>query len=268
MSGLGRRSHYRKHLTDSVLNDFPEPNPPYERIAKVIGTRGSNQFELVVDPRDDILDETPQLAILPTKFRKLVWLKRNDYVICAVAQEDEAAGDAGSSTTHRGKNHEGGIRYMIEHILYKDQVKHLKEKGLWPKHEFFWDEKNNISRDNDDDDDDDTKNDSEVNSSISSNNSDTTSSSLLSSSSFPIDLPSPILLASSMVLAIASTGSIFELSGGSPVLGFVPTLVIAIMGIPLCLFLFYAAIQKGIAETEADDIAYSNQRRRGSGNKW
>eukprot|EP00557_Chaetoceros_sp_GSL56_P004341 CAMPEP_0176495726 /NCGR_PEP_ID=MMETSP0200_2-20121128/10816_1 /TAXON_ID=947934 /ORGANISM="Chaetoceros sp., Strain GSL56" /LENGTH=227 /DNA_ID=CAMNT_0017893635 /DNA_START=97 /DNA_END=780 /DNA_ORIENTATION=- len=155
MSGLGRRSHYRKHLTDSVLNDFPEPNPPYERIAKVIGTRGSNQFELVVDPRDDILDETPQLAILPTKFRKLVWLKRNDYVICAVAQEDEAAGDAGSSTTHRGKNHEGGIRYMIEHILYKDQVKHLKEKGLWPKHEFFWDEKNNISRDNDDDDDDD-----------------------------------------------------------------------------------------------------------------
>jgi probable RNA-binding protein EIF1AD len=137
MSGLGRRSHYRKHLTDSVLNDFPEPNPPYERIAKVVGTRGSNQFELVVDPRDDPLDETPQLAILPTKFRKLVWLKRNDYVICAVGEENDRGDEAGGG---------GGIRYMIEHILYKDQVKHLKEKGLWPKNEFFWDEKNNSSR--------------------------------------------------------------------------------------------------------------------------
>jgi Translation initiation factor 1A / IF-1. len=147
MSGLGRRSHYRKHLTDSVLNDFPEPNPPYERIAKVVGTRGSNQFELVVDPHDDPLDETPQLAILPTKFRKLVWLKRNDYVICAVAQEN-GHGNRGSSSN---SSSEGGIRYMIEHILYKDQVKHLKEKGLWPKHEFFSDEKHDIGRQIDED---------------------------------------------------------------------------------------------------------------------
>lgn len=83
---------------------------------------------------------------------------------------------------------------------------------------------------------------------------------------YPINLPSPILLASSMVLAIASTGSIFELSAGDSstvVLGFVPTLGIAVLGVPLCLFLFYAAIQKGIAETEADDAAYQ----RGGANK-
>jgi hypothetical protein len=84
-----------------------------------------------------------------------------------------------------------------------------------------------------------------------------------------------------MVLAIASIGSIFELTttsdggqggggGGAEstaeelLLGFVPTLGIAIVGLPLCLFLFYAAIQKGIAETEADDAAY--QRRGGNNN--
>ena len=127
MAGLGRRSHYRKHLTDSVLNDLPEPHEN-ERIAKVLGTRGGNQFELVIDPQDGELDTTPQLAILPTKFRKLVWLKRNDYVICAVADDDD-------------KGDEAGIRYMVTHILYKEQVKHLKDKGFWPNHDFFLDEK-------------------------------------------------------------------------------------------------------------------------------
>lgn len=124
MAGLGRRSHYRKHLTDSVLNDLPEPKEN-ERIAKVTGTRGSNQFDIIVDPQSvDINEEDMKavLAILPTKFRKLVWLKRNDYVIVQCADSDDD---------------ESGIRYMIEHILYKDQVKHLKDKNLWPKHELF-----------------------------------------------------------------------------------------------------------------------------------
>ena len=159
MSGLGRRSHYRKHLTDSVLHDFPEPNIENgERIAKVVGTRGSNQFEIIVAQtsassiessiKDDDKEEIPdlikvnkseiqigskedqsQLAILPTKFRKLVWLKRNDFVIVSSgdSNQEESGKDALS----------GGIRYMIKHILYKDQVKHLKEKGFWPTDPFF-----------------------------------------------------------------------------------------------------------------------------------
>ena len=77
----------------------------------------------------------------------------------------------------------------------------------------------------------------------------------------PIDVPSPVLLASSMVLAIASTGSIFELSGGSPVMGFIPSLALSVVGIPLCLFLFYAAIRKGIVETEEDDKKFQQNNR-------
>ncbi len=170
MSGLGRRSHYRKHLTDSVLNDFPEPTHPNQRIAKVVGTRGSNQFELIVSPPTynqhlqqqdgengindsnndnlnkeiiadneedkDYLDMTTQLSILPTKYRKLIWLKRNDYVICECAQDDDYDQP---SKIKNSSSIEGGIRFMITHILYKDQIKHLKDKNLWPLHSFFSD---------------------------------------------------------------------------------------------------------------------------------
>lgn len=119
MAGLGRRTHYRKHLTDSVLNDLPEPKV-HERVAKVVSTRGLNQFDILVASDDSVVDRKPQLAILPTKFHKLVWVKRNDYVI--VETGDDAKND----------DDESGIRYIISHILYKDQVKHLQSKDLWP----------------------------------------------------------------------------------------------------------------------------------------
>ena len=50
MAGLGRRPHYCKHLTDAVLHDLPEPNGIGERIARVVGTRGGNMFDVVVAP--------------------------------------------------------------------------------------------------------------------------------------------------------------------------------------------------------------------------
>lgn len=186
MAGLGRRTHYRKHLTDSVLHDLPEPKDD-ERIAKVVSTRGGNQFDIVLAvpaPPSTTTTElrvsgnnnnngsysggrTPQLAILPTKFHKLVWVKRNDYVIVQTGTmegEDDNDSDEDHSddkidhvnnssnssndeennndddnddepttrTTKELDHHQGGIRYIITHILYKDQVKHLRVKGLWP----------------------------------------------------------------------------------------------------------------------------------------
>lgn len=80
------------------------------------------------------------------------------------------------------------------------------------------------------------------------------------SSDVPLDVPSPILLASSMVLAIASTGSVFDLIGGNtPAIGFIPAAAVAVLGLPTCLFLFYAAVKKGMAETEEDDAKYSRR---------
>lgn len=119
MAGLGRRTHYRKHLTDSVLHDFPEPQED-ERIAKVVASRGSNQFDVLLPHQ-----EKTMLAILPTKFRKLVWVKRNDFVI--VQTTDEGIDESDTTTSA------GTIRCIINHILYKEQVNHLKTKGLWPE---------------------------------------------------------------------------------------------------------------------------------------
>jgi probable RNA-binding protein EIF1AD len=116
MAGLGRRSAYRKHLTDSVLNDLPVPGEN-ECIAKIVTTRGGNQFEIITSETLEI----PELALLPTKFHKLVWVRRDDYVIVQGASGDDDLFKR------------GGVRFIINHILYKEQIKHLRSKNLWPK---------------------------------------------------------------------------------------------------------------------------------------
>lgn len=116
MAGAGRRSNYRKHLTDHVLNDLPIPTKS-QRIAQVQATRGGNQFEIQVEGQE-------HLALLPAKFHKLVWVKRGDYVI--VEKGDEPSSEL------EGVENASGIRFMIAHILYKEQIKHLRGNGLWP----------------------------------------------------------------------------------------------------------------------------------------
>lgn len=194
MAGLGRRTHYRKHLTDSILHDLPEPKSDCESIAKVVNTRGGNQFDVllpttkksistdgVVGDDNQQLQQTPQLAILPTKFHKLVWVKRGDFVIVQMgitddgeekeeanknidsattdnddenddndsepktaspsSSENQSAGGTAAASGGGGGGGDGGggvgtgIRFMITHILYKDQVKHLKSNGFWPEND-------------------------------------------------------------------------------------------------------------------------------------
>lgn len=126
MAGLGRRTHYRKHLTDSVLHDLPEPSPPHSLVAKIVATRGSNQFDV------KLADGQQELAILPTKFRKLVWLKRNDFVIVETVTDEDDDNEDDRTGEATKTNDSGGIRCMISHILYQEQIKHLVGKGLWP----------------------------------------------------------------------------------------------------------------------------------------
>ena len=149
MAGLGRRTHYRKHLTDSIIYDFPEPDK-HECIAKVVATRGGNQFDIILPTKEEKdgthndadnkkqHEHESQLAILPTKFNKLVWVKRNDFVIVETVKDNETDQDdkkGDSEPMPTTTNIHDGIRFMISHILYKDQVKHLQSKGLWPNHD-------------------------------------------------------------------------------------------------------------------------------------
>jgi len=159
MAGLGRRTHYRKHLTDSVLYDLPEPKE-YERIAKVVATRGGNQFDIILAETSSSNTEiinTSGLAILPTKFHKLVWVKRNDYVIVQTgidkitdddSGEEDGQKDVEENVSETSVNNDAkrtGIRFIISHILYKDQVKHLVSKGLWPKNDMEFSVNENIN---------------------------------------------------------------------------------------------------------------------------
>lgn len=68
----------------------------------------------------------------------------------------------------------------------------------------------------------------------------------------PIDAPSGILLLMSSVLAIASVGSVFELTGGHPTYGTQVTAIILAVSLPGFLFLFYSAIRKGQQEALDD----------------
>ena len=105
MSGASRKSQYRKHLTDQVLNEFPEPNfDANEHIAQILASRGGNLYEV------DIGKDGEELAMLPAKFNKLVWVKRGDFVI--VQGEQEA-----TENDESGKGNK--VRFLIKHVLYK-----------------------------------------------------------------------------------------------------------------------------------------------------
>ena len=79
--------------------------------------------------------------------------------------------------------------------------------------------------------------------------------------SYPLNFPSPLLLASSILLTIASTGSLFKMLDEPPQLGFATTA--AAIGIEFILagYLFYAAILKATAETEEDDREFNKPRK-------
>ena len=116
MSGAGRKGAYRKGVMEEVMNGLPEPEEG-EVVARVRAPRGGNVLEVTCG------DGSEGLAILPTRFRKLVWVKRGDYLIVSGATSDIEVGQDGSV---------GAVRYRVSHILYKDQVRHLKNAGLWP----------------------------------------------------------------------------------------------------------------------------------------
>ena len=73
-------------------------------------------------------EKTSYLVSMPTKFRKNVWIKRGDYCIVEPIEEGDK------------------VKAEIVQILYKEQIKFIKEQGLWPPQ--FSDEKENESKNN------------------------------------------------------------------------------------------------------------------------
>lgn len=77
-------------------------------------------------PQLQLADGSSELAMMPTKFKKLIWIKRGDFVILSASAE---AGERSASAS--GAVESFKVNFMIKHILTKPQVKHIQQVGLW-----------------------------------------------------------------------------------------------------------------------------------------
>lgn len=109
---MKRKSKYRKHVETSILEDLPVPEGD-EVLVVVVGQRGGNLVE--VKPIKDETNEGISLCMLPSKFRKLVWVRRGTVLIASRALDDYET----------AKKEKGKVKYTVNHILFQDQIKHL-----------------------------------------------------------------------------------------------------------------------------------------------
>ena len=115
MSGCKRRSHYRKHVSQSALGDAPELEEG-DDVVRVIGSRGGNIFEV------ESGDGSRSLARLPTKFHKLVWVKRGSFLVVSSSSADYLT----------SKGEAGKVVFNVKAVLLEEQVAALKEDPIWP----------------------------------------------------------------------------------------------------------------------------------------
>lgn len=132
MSGAGRRSGYRKSVTASYENDYPTPSEErQEYIGKVRGNRGTNIFEF------ELANGSVELARMPNKFKKVIWVKRNDYLIVqslmitsipttTVFASITEGSKVEQSDISVSSEDEAKVKYEIIHILNKQQIKYIK----------------------------------------------------------------------------------------------------------------------------------------------
>ena len=116
MSGAKRRTKYRKQVEDDVLYGTPEPGEN-QTIVVMVESRGGNLLEVMST------EGKTSLCRLPTKFRKLIWVKRGTYMIVTMQAEEER-------TFETASGEKGKVVYTVEHVLFKDQIKHLKQKDF------------------------------------------------------------------------------------------------------------------------------------------
>eukprot|EP01121_Diplochlamys_sp_Union-15-3_P013912 TRINITY_DN4385_c0_g1_i3.p1 TRINITY_DN4385_c0_g1~~TRINITY_DN4385_c0_g1_i3.p1 ORF type:complete len:113 (-),score=7.98 TRINITY_DN4385_c0_g1_i3:218-556(-) len=102
-------SRARKHVTQTVLTSFPEPEKN-QKIVQVLALKGSNICEVEYPTGEK------HLYRFPSKFNKRIWIKRGDYLIVQPYED----------FTHSKK-----IRGDITNVLYDKQIKHLKNRMLW-----------------------------------------------------------------------------------------------------------------------------------------
>lgn len=128
MSGSKRKSQYRKSVTTNYLHTNITLDEG-DDIAKIICSRGANLFEIEVSE-----DEKNGLGLLPNKFRNLIWIKRNDFVIVTTTSELDNVESAPESVP-KAAGAELLVplkRFEIKEILNAEHIKHLRSSNQWP----------------------------------------------------------------------------------------------------------------------------------------
>ena len=107
---------YETRTSLAVTGDWCQPSPlPRPGLVistvsfQVVAGRGNNLHEVVNEKEETFL------VSMPTKFRKNVWIKRGDFVLVSPIEEGDK------------------VKAEIISILYKDQIKHIKNEKLWPE---------------------------------------------------------------------------------------------------------------------------------------
>eukprot|EP00038_Savillea_parva_P010409 m.190056 g.190056 ORF g.190056 m.190056 type:complete len:194 (-) comp17937_c0_seq1:241-822(-) len=112
MSKKKERETRTKKDVVHALHEYPIPDTERgEYIAQVVGPAGNN-LHLIRLP-----DGEECLCSMPNRFRKNIWIKRNDFLIVWPIDEGDK------------------VKAEIVHVLMKEHVRHLRNRGLWP-HEF------------------------------------------------------------------------------------------------------------------------------------
>ncbi|KAN0028129.1 hypothetical protein ACTFIV_009961 [Dictyostelium citrinum] len=112
-------SHARKHVTNQSLNSSLKLEND-QNIVKVIDMRGGNVVEVQYPNGSTVL------AIIPSKFKNVLWIKKGNYAI--IDKEDESSKSS-------------QVKCSVVHILSKENVKGLVKSNDWPK-EFDLEDKN------------------------------------------------------------------------------------------------------------------------------
>jgi len=99
---------------EDAIDGRPEPGEG-EAIVKVVQADGGYLY------RVQTAEGRLFIGRLPAKFRKLLWVKPGTYVIVEVPPLDDGALNP--------EKHQGEILS----VLYKDQISHLQDSGLWPE---------------------------------------------------------------------------------------------------------------------------------------
>ena len=103
----------RGKFINSKLDEMPEPSAN-QSVVVVLGTPGGNLLQ-VADASGRIF-----LCRVPTIFRGKVWAIKGGYLLV-----DKAEGDSDGAAV-------GKVQATLAQHLYRDQIRHLQSRGLWP----------------------------------------------------------------------------------------------------------------------------------------